>query len=123
MEEQEGIFVYCDLLPSFSFLYPLFLLWMLFGGCLGLHLRLRGKVGTTSQNSIKDASMTGDGGDGTRLREDKTPDLGLNSTLGIRSKGSLGDNFWSEHFTMTEGKRGHHLFHFLVEEEEFPIIS
>lgn len=40
-------------------------------------------------------------------------------TLGSRSKGSLGDNFWSEHFTMTERKWGHHLFRFLVEEEEF----
>lgn len=40
-------------------------------------------------------------------------------TLGIRSEGSLGDYFWWEHFITTEGKLGHHLFHFLVEEEEF----
>lgn len=80
-------------LPSFSFLYPLFLLWMLFEGCLGLHLHLRGKVRTTSQNNIKDASMTGDGGDGTCLGENKTPDLGLNSHLESEVREVLGTTF------------------------------
>lgn len=93
MEEQEGILVSCDPLPLFSFLYPLVLLWMLFEGCLRLHLHLRGKVGTTSQKNIKDVSVTGDGEDGTCLGEDKTPDLCLNSHLGAEVREVLGTTF------------------------------